>query len=215
MIKQNLQRHTMDVSLHKGDLPKDITFSGSIAVDTEAMGLNPHRDRLCVVQISGGNGVCYLVQLEKGKEHQATHLKSVLADPTIEKIFHYGRFDIAMIYHYLGVLCTPVYCTKIASKMARTFVGRHGLKDLVRDLLAKEISKEMQVSDWGAATLNERQCQYAATDVLYLHELKEKLNTLLVREGRLELAQQCFGFLPTVAKLDLLGYDGLSIFNHS
>lgn len=200
---------------HKGDLPNDITFPNGVAIDTEAMGLNPHRDRLCVVQLSGGDHTAHVVQLNEDTRFDCPNLKSVLADDDLEKIYHYGRFDIAVIYQYLGILTRNVFCTKVASKLVRTFISRHGLKALCSDLLSIELSKQSQTSDWGASDLSKEQLAYAASDVLYLHQLKEKLSVLLEREKRWDLAKGCFEALPTVARLDLLGYEDLSIFTHN
>ncbi|MFN9003166.1 MAG: ribonuclease D, partial [Alphaproteobacteria bacterium] len=195
----------MTVHLYQGDLPKGLQLEGDIAIDCEAMGLNPHRDRLCVVQLSDGKGDAHLVQFAADQYH-APNLVALLTDPQRVKIFHFGRFDIALIYHYLGALTAPVYCTKIASRLARTFTDRHSFKDLCRELIGTDISKQQQTSDWGAATLSPEQMSYAAADVLYLHALREKLNAMLAREGRMELARQCFNFLPTRARLDLEGW---------
>ncbi|MBN2751781.1 MAG: ribonuclease D, partial [Rhodospirillaceae bacterium] len=194
----------MTIFLHYGDLPETVRFTGSVAVDTETMGLNPHRDRLCLVQLSAGDGDAHLVKITGGTD--PVHLKAVLADPALLKIFHFARFDVAMIAQNLGVDCAPVFCTKIASKLCRTNTDRHGLKDLCRDLLDVTLSKEQQTSDWGAPTPSPDQQQYAANDVLYLHRLKEKLDVLLDREGRRTLADSCFGFLGTRAALDLSGW---------
>jgi len=202
----------MTISLHHGDLPENVRFSGSIAVDTETMGLNLHRDRLCLVQISAGDGNAHLVKIAPGVD--PVHLKAVLADPAILKIFHYARFDVAMIAQNLGVSCAPVFCTKIASKLCRTNTDRHGLKDLCRDLLGVVLDKEQQTSDWGAPNPTEAQQQYAANDVLYLHQLKDKLEALLEREGRRALADACFGFLSARAALDLSGWADEDIFAH-
>ena len=202
-----------DIRLHKGDLPAGLDFGDAVAVDCEAMGLNNDRDRLCLVQLSAGDGVCHLVQLEIG-EYDAPNLKAVMADPGVSKIFHYARFDVAILKRYLGVDCRPVYCTKIASMIARTYTDRHGLKDVCRELLGIELSKEQQSSDWGAADLSESQMHYAASDVLYLHQVRDGLEKILVREGRTELAQKCFDFLPTRAELDLEGWKELDIFAH-
>ncbi len=202
------------IHLHRGDLPDDVRFEGSVAVDSETMGLNPHRDRLCLVQLSGGDGVCHLVQIDRG-ELRAPNLVALLADPDVLKIFHFGRFDIGVFLHRLGVLTTPVYCTKIASRLTRTMTDRHGLKDLCRDLLGVDISKQQQTSDWGAAELSEDQKAYAASDVLHLHALKEKLDGLLAREGRGATAQACFDFLPHRAALDVQGWPETDIFAHS
>jgi ribonuclease D len=203
----------MAVQLHQGDLPAGLTFPSGVAIDTETMGLKPGRDRLCVVQLSGGDGNAHCVRLAQGV-YEAPNLKALLADPKTLKIFHFARFDVAVLKKYLGVETTPVYCTKIASKLVRTFTDRHGLKDLVRDLAGKELSKEQQSSDWGAAELTQAQLAYAASDVLYLHAVKDKLDAMLAREGRTHLAQACFGFLHTRAALDLLGWDEDDIFAH-
>lgn len=196
----------------KGDLPDHITFQDSIAVDTETMGLNLHRDRLCLVQIGDGKGNSYLTQIQKGVEPK--NLKKVLSDPQLLKIFHFARFDVAAIQQYLGVTCAPVYCTKIAHKLVRPSASSHGLKALCQEFLGITLSKEQQVSDWGAPDLTEEQKGYAAGDVLYLHQLKEKLDILLEREGRAALAQACFDFIPARAELDLLGFDNPDIFEH-
>lgn len=204
-----------EIHHHKGDLPDNINFSDSVAIDSEAMGLNPHRDRLCVVQLSAGDGTAHVVQLNEDFSYNCPNLKAMLADNSITKIYHYGRFDIAILYHYLGVLTEPVYCTKIASKLVRNFTPRQGLKSLCSDLLGIELSKQSQSSDWGNPNLTKEQLAYAASDVLHLHALKEKLDSMLKREKRLEMAQKCFDFLPTVAQLDLLGYEELQVFTHS
>ncbi len=198
--------------LHRNDLPADVDLGSVIAVDTETMGLKTHRDRLCLVQLCSGDGQAHLVQLVDG--YDAPNLKTLMADPNRLKLFHFARFDIAAIQAYLGVVTTPVYCTKIASRLVRTFTDRHGLKDLVRDLCGVEISKQQQSSDWGAETLTAEQLKYAASDVLYLHAMREKLDEMLAREGRTELAQACFDFLPTRAALDLAGWDEIDIFAH-
>ncbi len=203
----------MSTHLHRGDLPEGVDFGATVAIDTETMGLDPHRDRLCLVQLSAGDGVSHLVQFAKGA-YDAPRLKALLTDPTVLKIFHFGRFDIAMLQRYLGVTAQPVYCTKIASRLVRTFTDRHGLKDLVRDLLGLEISKQQQSSDWGAAELSDEQLRYAASDVLHLHALKARLDEMLAREGRTALAQACFDFLPTRALLDLGGWAAEDIFAH-
>jgi ribonuclease D len=204
----------MNVRLHRGDLPDLARYSGSVAIDTETMGLNPHRDRLCLVQLSNGDGSADLVQL--GMERaDAPHLKALLANPDITKIFHYARFDLAILYHTFGVMPQPVYCTKIASRLSRTYTDRHSLKDLVRELLNMELSKQQQSSDWCSNQLSEAQLAYAAADVLHLHSLRERLDRMLVREGRGELAQACFEFLPTRAMLDLQGFELEDIFAHS
>ena len=203
----------MAIKLHRGDLPAEVDFGPVVAIDTETMGLNPHRDRLCLVQLSAGDGNAHLVQMPKGS-HNAPRLAALLADPKVLKLFHFGRFDIAVLEHALGVRCEPVWCTKIAAKLTRTFTDRFGLKDLCRDLLGVEISKQQQTSDWGADTLSEEQLAYAASDVLHLHALKAKLDALLEREGRTELAQAAFTFLPTRARLDLAGWPDEDIFAH-
>lgn len=199
--------------LYKNDLPDDLDLGPIVAIDCETMGLNPHRDRLCVIQMSGGDGNAHLVQVEKGQT-DAPNLCRMLEDPNVLKLFHFGRFDIAAMYNAFGALTAPVYCTKIASKMIRTYTDRHGLKNLLQELLGIDISKQQQMSDWGAAELTTAQLDYAASDVLYLHALREKLNERLEREGRTELAQACFDFLPTRAKLDLAGWPEIDIFAH-
>lgn len=198
---------------HHGDLPDDVTFGDSVAVDTEAMGLKPHRDRLCVVQLSGGDGVCHVVQVNRSDSYHAPNLCRIFKDPKVLKLFHFARFDVGILQHTFKLDLTPVYCTKIASKIARTLTDKHGLKDLCHHLLGVDISKEQQTSDWGSPDLTDQQLRYAATDVLYLHDLKEKLDVLLKREKREHLAQACFDFLPTCAKLDLSEY-GLKLFEH-
>jgi ribonuclease D len=203
----------MAIKLHRGDLPADVSFGPVVAIDTETMGLNPHRDRLCLVQLSAGDGNAHLVQMPKGP-YQAPRLAALLADPNVVKLFHFGRFDIAVLEHALGVKCEPVWCTKIAAKLVRTFTDRFGLRDLCRELLGVEISKQQQTSDWGAETLSEEQLAYAASDVLNLHALKAKLEALLAREGRTELAQAAFTFLPTRARLDVAGWPDEDIFAH-
>src|ERR1041385_7834040 len=190
----------MTITLHEGDLPDGVQFGTAVAVDTETMGLNPHRDRLCLVQLSSGNGDAHLVRLAKGR-YEAPRLKALLSDPAVLKIFHFARFDVAVIRRFLGIATAPIYCTKIASKLCRTFTDRHGLKDLCRELVGVELSKEQQTSDWGAAEISPAQLKYAAADVLYLHQLKAKLDDMLAREGRRELAEACFRFLPTRAQL--------------
>ena len=199
--------------LHRGDLPEGLSFGSAVAVDTEAMGLNPHRDRLCLVQLSAGDGDAHLVQLTPGA-YDARHLKALMADPTVTKLFHFARFDLAMIYHYLGVMPGPVYCTKIASRLARTFTDKHGLRDLCKEVLNIDISKQQQSSDWGAATLTDQQLQYAATDVLHLHALRARLDAMLAREGRTDLARAAFDFLPARVLLDLEGWPEQDIFAH-
>jgi ribonuclease D len=204
----------MTVRLHRGDLPDLTRYSGSVAIDTETMGLNPHRDRLCVVQLSNGDGSADVVQIPKGHT-DAPHLKALLADPNITKIFHFARFDIAVLFHTFGVMPQPVYCTKIASRLSRTYTDRHGLKDLVREILNIDMSKQQQSSDWGSPGLSEAQLAYAASDVLHLHALRERLDAMLVREGRSAHAQACFDFLPTRARLDLEGFEAEDVFAHS
>jgi ribonuclease D len=202
----------LTVTLHRGDLPADLSLGSVVAVDTETMGLNPMRDRLCVVQLSSGDGNAHLVKFAPG-EYDAPNLKRLLTDAGTLKIFHFARFDIAALSRYLGVVTQPVYCTKIASRLARTFTDRHGLKDLAKDLIGVELSKQQQSSDWGAAQLTDEQMKYAASDVLHLHNLRAKLDEMLAREGRTELAQQCFRFLTTRALLDLGGWPD-DIFAH-
>jgi ribonuclease D len=202
----------MTFTLHQGDLPDNLDFGKSVAVDSETMGLDPRRDRLCLVQLSSGDGTAHLVQLDRS--FAAPNLIRLLADPSVLKLFHYGRFDIAMFQRFLGVTTQPVFCTKIASKLTRTYTDRHGLRDLCRELLGVDISKQQQSSDWGAETLTEEQLAYAASDVLHLHKLKDVLDPLLQREGRRDIAQACFEFLPTRAKLDLLGWEETEIFAH-
>jgi ribonuclease D len=204
----------MTVRLHRGDLPDLSRYTSSAAIDTETMGLNPHRDRLCVVQLSNGDGSADVVQIPRDHAN-APNLKALLGNPAITKIFHFARFDVAALYHAFGVMAQPVYCTKIASRLSRTYTDRHGLKDLVREVLNIDLSKQQQSSDWGAQQLNEAQLAYAASDVLHLHALRERLDAMLAREGRTELAQACFAFLPTRAKLDLGGWENEDIFAHS
>lgn len=199
--------------LHLSDLPDGLDFGPIVAIDTETMGLNPHRDRLCLVQLSSGNGDTHLVQIVRGQTN-APNLERLLTNPDVLKLFHFGRFDIAALKAAFGVLTAPVYCTKIASKLIRTFTDRHGLKYLVQDLLGIDISKQQQMSDWGAETLTEAQLSYAASDVLYLHQLKRELDVRLAREGRTQLAQACFDFLPVRATLDLTGWPEVDIFAH-
>lgn len=203
----------MTIHLYEGDLPEEVRFGEVVAVDTETMGLRPQRDRLCLVQLSGGDGCAHLVRIPP-QGSPAPNLRRLLADPNRLKLFHFARFDLAVLEHHLGVRCAPVYCTKIASKLTRTYTDRHGLRDLCRELLGIELDKGPQSSDWGAPELDERQLQYAANDVLHLHALKERLDALLAREGRTELAQACFAFLPTRARLDLLGFDEPDLFAH-
>ncbi len=207
------KEHTLANHLHLGDLPNDLTLGPVVAIDSETMGLLPHRDRLCVVQLSDGNGDAHLVQIAQDQQ-AAPNLTALLADPDTLKLFHYGRFDIAVMRHRFGVLAAPVYCTKIASKLVRTYTDRHGLKYLLQELLGIDISKQQQSSDWGAAKLSQAQIDYAASDVLYLHQLKTQLDERLTREGRMELAQACFDFLPTRAALDLAGWPDTDIFSH-
>ncbi len=200
--------------LHHGDLPAGLDLGPSVAIDSETMGLNPHRDRLCVVQLSVGDGDAHVVKLD-GRTYDAPNLKRLLADPKTLKIFHFARFDIAAFQHWLKVETRPVYCTKIASRLTRTFTDRHGLKDLAKDLIGVDLSKQQQSSDWGADTLTEAQIDYAASDVLYLHALKAKLDGMLAREGRTGLAEACFHFLPARAALDLAGWPDIDILAHS
>lgn len=204
----------MTVRLHRGDLPDLSRYTGAVAIDTETMGLNPHRDRLCVVQLSPGDGSADVVQIPKGHT-DAPNLKALLANPAITKIFHFARFDIAVLYQSFGVMTGPIYCTKIASRLTRTYTDRHGLKDLVREVLNVDLSKQQQSSDWGSDSLTEPQLAYAASDVLHLHALRERLDAMLVREGRTQLAKACFDFLPTRALLDLQGWEDEDIFAHS
>jgi len=204
----------MTIFFHEEDLPDSFVPAAAVAVDTEAMGLHPHRDRLCLIQLSNGDGDAHLVRLPQGK-YDAPNLKALFEDPKIIKIFHYARFDVGMIKAYLGVDVAPVYCTKIASKLVRTYTDRHGLKDLLREVLGVEVSKKEQSSDWGADNITDAQREYAANDVLYLHGLMEGLNVRLAREGRTELAQACFDFLPKRAALDLAGWPETDIFAHS
>jgi ribonuclease D len=203
----------MAIKLHKGDLPRGIEFGSSVAIDTETLGLIPRRDKLCLVQLSAGDGNAHLVQLDRSS-YDAPNLKALLADPAITKIFHFARFDVAVIKYYLGVDVAPIYCTKIASKLTRTYTDRHGLKDLIRELLGIDLNKQQQSSDWGAHILSDAQKQYAAQDVIYLHELKARLDQMLVREGRDVLAESCFKFIPARAVLDLAGWTEDDIFAH-
>jgi ribonuclease D len=200
--------------LYKGDLPDGLDLGPVVAIDCETMGLNPHRDRLCVVQMSGGDGDAHIVQVANGQT-QAPNLCRMLEDPSVLKLFHFGRFDIAALYNAFGALTAPVYCTKIASRLVRTYTDRHGLKNLTQELIGVDLSKVQQSSDWGADELTEAQLDYAASDVLYLHRLREVLDVRLAREGRTEVAAACFGFLPTRAKLDLMGWPETDIFAHS
>lgn len=206
------------ITLHRNDLPDGLDLGKRVAVDTETMGLNPHRDRLCLVQLSSGDGTAHLVQIipdaPGGKPADCPNLKKLLSDPSIEKLMHFGRFDVAVLQHTFGITVAPVICTKIAARLVRTFTDRHGLAALCREMLGVEISKQQQSSDWGAPELTPEQLAYAASDVLYLHALWDKLEALLVRENRRELAQACYDFLPTRARLDLLGYEDPDIFSH-
>ena len=204
----------MTIKLHRGDLPADFVPGTSIAIDTETLGLKPARDKLCLVQISTGDGNAHLVQVDRAT-YLAPRLKAVLADPAVTKIFHFARFDVAVLKHYLGADTNNIYCTKIASRLVRTYTDRHGLKDLVRELLGIELDKLQQSSDWGAHILTEAQKKYAATDVLYLHELKARLDQMLEREARTEIAKACFNFLPTRASLDLMGWSEEDVFAHA
>jgi len=202
------------ISFHKGDLPADVSFGRSVAIDTETQGLSYVRDKLCLVQLSSGDGSAHLVQMDRDT-YDCPNLKALLSDPGIEKIFHFARFDVAMMQQHLGITCAPVWCTKIASKLARTYTDRHGLKDVSKEIAGVDMSKAQQSSDWGASELTDAQLQYAASDVLHLHEVKAGLEAMLVREGRLALAEACFAFLPTRAALDLAGWEGTDIFAHS
>ena len=201
------------ITLHRGDLAEGVTFGDSVAIDSETLGLNPHRDRLCLVQLSAGDGTAHLVQFD-GSNYDAPRLKAVLEDAGVLKIFHFARFDVAVMHKYLGVLATPIYCTKIASKLVRTYTDRHGLKDVVSELAGVELSKQQQSSDWAATELSEQQLAYAASDVLYLHTVKRRLDLMLEREGRTQLAQRAFDFLATRAELDLKGFGDIDIFSH-
>jgi ribonuclease D len=203
----------MKIKLYKNDLPDGLDLGPAVAIDTETLGLNPNRDRLCLAQLSAGDNICHAVQFEAG-QYGAPNLKRLLTDASVTKLFHFARFDIAMFRRYLGVVTAPIYCTKIASRLVRTYTDKHGLKDLVKELLSVDLSKEQQSSDWGAAELSERQLSYAANDVLYLHRLKTALDTMLAREGRTQLAQACFAFLPFRAELDLAGWPDTDIFSH-
>jgi ribonuclease D len=204
----------MTIRLHRGDLPNIGAYKGAVAIDTETMGLDPNRDRLCVVQLSPGDGSADVVQIAAG-QRKAPNIEKLLADPSIVKIFHYARFDVAVMANAFGVMAGPIYCTKIASRLARTYTDKHGLKDLVRELLGVDLSKQQQSSDWGAEALSDPQVTYAAADVLHLHALREKLDTMLAREGRADLAAACFRFLPERAHLDLAGWAEQDIFSHS
>ena len=204
----------MTIRQHRGDLPDLSRYTGAVAIDTETMGLDPHRDRLCVVQLSPGDGSADVVQIAPGAK-DAPNLKKLLTDPGKVKIFHFARFDIAVLFHAFGVMPGPLFCTKVASRLARTYTDRHGLKDITRELLGIDLSKQQQSSDWGSSALSEAQVAYAASDVLHLHALREKLDMLLTRENRNELAKACFEFLPIRAKLDLAGWGAEDIFSHS
>ena len=203
----------MKIRLHKGDLPDGLNLGNAVAVDTETLGLNPVRDRLCLVQLSSGDGSAHLVQFARDA-YQAPNLKRLLSDRNVLKLYHFARFDLAALRRYLGVVAAPVYCTRTASKLARTYTDKHGLKDLVKELLDVDLSKQQQSSDWGSETLTEQQLAYAANDVAYLHRLKDALDAMLIREGRRELAQACFDFLPARAELDLAGWGEGDIFAH-
>lgn len=204
----------MTNKLYQNDLPDDLDLGPIVAIDCETMGLHPHRDRLCVVQLSGGDGHAHLIQIARGQT-AAPNLCRLLADPDVLKLFHFGRFDIAAMYNAFGTLAAPVYCTKIASRLVRTYTDRHGLAKLLQELLGVDISKQQQSSDWGAETLTKPQIEYAASDVLYLHRLRDALNPMLEREGRMDMAQSCFDFLPTRAQLDLAGWPDTDIFAHA
>ena len=204
----------MKIVLHQGDIPKSIKIGKSVAIDTETMGLNPLRDRLCLVQLSTGNGTCHLIQMKKQNKNKSPNLKKILINKKITKIFHYARFDVAVLNHNLKISLEPIYCTKIASKLSRTFTEKHGLKDLCKELLDIEISKNQQTSDWGNIKLSSAQLKYAAIDVLYLHKIKNILDKMLKRENRLELANACFKFINNRTKLDMLGWNEIDIFSH-
>ena len=203
----------MSITFHKGDLPDGVAFSGSVAVDTETLGLKTLRDKLCLVQLSAGDGTAHIVQLDR-ETYEAPNLKKLLGDRNVIKIFHYARFDVAVIAHYLRVHCPPLWCTKIGSKLARTYTDRHGLKDLCRELLSIDLSKQQQSSDWGADELSDAQLQYAASDVLYLHQLQLELTKILEREGRLDMAMACFDFVLVRAAMDIAGWEDMDIFSH-
>src|SRR6185312_7919671 len=204
----------MTIRLHRGDLPDISAYKGAVAIDTETMGLDPHRDRLCVVQLSPGDGSADVVQIAPGQD-RAPNIERLLADPSLTKLFHFGRFDIGILAKTFGVMARPVYCTKIASRLARTYTDKHGLKDLARELIGIDLSKQQQLSDWGAEELTDAQVAYAASDVLHLHALRDRLDAMLAREGRTELAAACFGFLPERVRLDLAGWADQDIFSHS
>ncbi len=203
----------MSIAFHQNDLPDNVTFEGSVAIDTETLGLNPKRDRLCLVQLSAGDGTAHIVQLKRG-QYDAPNLKKLLSDPSVTKIFHFARFDVAVMKEYLGVDTVPVYCTKIASRLCRTYTDRHGLKDLCAELLGVKMDKHQQSSNWGAEELSQAQLSYAASDVLYLHKLKAKLDDMLKENGRTEIAQACFEFLKIRGRLDLEGWNDFDIFQH-
>ena len=203
----------MTITMHRGDLPKDLDFGDSVAVDTETLGLVPKRDPLCLIQLSSGDGTAHLLQFDRSK-YDAPNLKKILSNPNCEKIFHFARFDVAVIKHYLGIDCSPIYCTKIASKLARTYTDKHGLKDICKELLGVELSKNEQTSDWSLEELSDEQKNYAASDVLYLHKLKSILEKKLEKVNRKELAQNCFDFISTRAYLDLNGWSEIDIFRH-
>lgn len=203
----------MSIAFHQNDLPDNVTFEGSVAIDTETLGLNPKRDRLCLVQLSAGDGTAHIVQLKRG-QYDAPNLKKLLSNPSVTKIFHFARFDVAVMKEYLGVDTVPVYCTKIASRLCRTYTDRHGLKDLVGELLEVKMDKHQQSSNWGANELSQAQLSYAASDVLYLHKLKVKLDAMLKENGRTEIAQACFEFLKIRGQLDLEGWNDFDIFQH-
>ena len=204
----------MSIHVYKNDLPQGVTFTGAVAVDTETLGLKPTRDRLCLVQLSQGDDIVHIVQFD-GENYEAPNLKAVLSDRNLVKIFHYARFDLAVIAHYLNVHAAPLWCTKIASKLVRTYTDRHGLKELCRELIGVEISKQQQSSDWGALELSEAQLNYAASDVLYLHQLKDKLEMMLDREGRRPMAEACFDFVLIRAAMDMTGFEDIDIFSHA
>jgi len=203
----------MSIAVHKGDLPDNIDFGSAVAVDTETLGLNPKRDRLCLVQLSSGDGTAHIVQFAKG-QYDAPNLKKLMTDPAVEKIFHFARFDVAVMKEYLDVTINPIYCTKIASRLCRTYTDRHGLKDICRELLGVQLDKHQQSSNWAAEDLSKEQLAYAASDVLYLHKLKEKCDEMLNHVGRKELSRECFNFLSTRATLDLEGWAEFDIFQH-
>ena len=208
-----MAKSSENIHLYQDDLPQGLDLGASVAIDTETMGLNPHRDRLCLVQISSGDGQAYLVKMSHPQK-PAPRLAALLADEKVEKLFHFARFDLAALIHSIGPINGPVYCTKIASKLCRTYTDRHGLSELVREILSQDMSKQQQSSDWGAAELSPDQLKYAASDVLYLHQLQATLNERLEREGRMDIAKSCFAFLKTRAEMDLIGFDEVDIFSH-